>query len=102
LHRNTIGQIRYVYDDKTKQLERIQRDYAQIYSEEQGLAQSLLGEVKSFKFFYYIQNKSSKERVWVQESPVDNIPLAVRVELQLTNGTELSEFTRTVSIPVGG
>jgi len=102
LHRNTIGQIRYVYDKETQQLERIQRDYSQIYSEEKGVSQPLLGNLKSCKFFYYIQNENSKERLWVQESPVDKIPLAVRIELQLTNGTELSEFTRTVSIPVGG
>jgi len=104
LHRNTIGQILYVYDEQTQQLQRTQRDYAQIYSEEKGLAQPLFSNLKSCKFSYYIQNKNSKERLWVsgQESPVDGIPLAVRIELQLTNGTELSEFTRTVSIPLGG
>ncbi|MBI3602538.1 MAG: prepilin-type N-terminal cleavage/methylation domain-containing protein [Candidatus Omnitrophica bacterium] len=102
LHRNTIGQILYVYDQETKQLERIQRDYSQIYSAEEGLAQPPLSNLKLFKFFYYIQNENSKERVWVQESPVDRVPLAVRIELQLTYGTETSKFTRTVSIPVGG
>jgi prepilin-type N-terminal cleavage/methylation domain-containing protein len=102
LQLNTIGQILYVYNQQEQQLDRIQRDYSQIYSNEQGLSQSILGHLKSLKFYYYIQEKNSKERVWVQESPVDSIPLAVRMELQLTHGTETSEFTRTVSIPVGG
>lgn len=102
LQRSTVGQIQYVYDDKIQQLERIQRDYVQISSEEQGLSQPVLVGLKSFKFFYYIQNKNSKEPSWLQESPVDVIPLAVRIELQLTNSDETSTFTRTVSIPVGG
>jgi prepilin-type N-terminal cleavage/methylation domain-containing protein len=102
MHRNTIGQILYVYDKQTQQLERIQRDYSQIYSKEEGLARSPLDGLESVKFSYYIQNKNSEKRVWVQESPIDKIPLAVRIELQLTHGTETSTFARTVSIPVGG
>lgn len=99
---NTIGQILYVYDEETKQLERIQRDYSQIYSKEEGLSRPLLGDLTSVEFSYYVQEENSKKRVWVQESPVGKIPLAVRIELQLTNGTETSTFTKTVSIPVGG
>jgi prepilin-type N-terminal cleavage/methylation domain-containing protein len=102
LQRNTIGQILYVYDKDTKQLKRVQRDYSQIYAGEQGPSQPPLGDLADFKFSYYIQDKKSKERVWAQESPADMIPLAVRIELQLTHGTKTSEITRTVSIPVGG
>ena len=99
---NTIGQIQYIYDEETKQLERIQRDYSQIYSKEEGLPRPLLSDLTSVGFSYYVQEENSKKRVWVKESPAGKVPLAVRIELQLTNGTEISTFTKTVSILVGG
>lgn len=99
LNKRTVGKVIYSYDSGEKTFSRQQKDYAQIYSEESDENIQSLENIKSLNFQYYIYDKEKKEYFW-QDGSLDNMPLAVRVVLELDNGTRIIKFIKTVSIPV--
>ena len=97
----TVGQITYLYDVEQKQLNRIQKDFSQIFSGEE-VVNPALGNLKSLRFLYYVRYENSKERVWLEECPPALMPLAVKIELEFGDDDQIQKFARTVTIPIGG
>ncbi len=102
LNNRTVGRVIYFYEPETKTLNRQQQDFSQIYNAEETAAQALLNNVKSLKFQYYLYNKEKKEYLWLDEWLRQDLPLAVRIELETNYGGHSDKFTKTVNIPVSG
>lgn len=99
---NVVGRVSYLYDPQTKNLERIQQDFSQIYAGgELSKSQSLAG-LESLQFRYYVYDEETKEYFWKDELSEGDLPAAVRVELELKDGNQTKKFVRTVSIPIIG
>ncbi len=102
LNTTTVGKIGYVYDSNSGILARELSDYSQIYNAEKGAIRKMLGDVKSLKFSYYFYDAEKQDYLWRQEWVGQKMPLAARVELEEEHDKQISEFTRTVTIPVSG
>jgi len=102
MNKKTVGKVIYLYDSESSIIKRNLLDFSQIYNGEEGITQELLKNVKSLKFRYYLYDKEKKEYLWQDEWLKEDLPLAVRIELEFGNGTEIREFTKTVNIPVSG
>ena len=102
MNKKTVGKVIYLYDSESNIIKRNLLDFSQIYNGEEGTAQELLKNVKSLKFRYYLYDKEKKEYLWQDEWLKEDLPLAVRIELEFGNGTEIRKFTKTVNIPVSG
>ena len=97
---NIVGKVSYIYDPQTKIFTRIQQDFSEIYSGEESAKNQPITQLEFLKFRYYIYNKEIKEYLWKDEFLEGEFPVAVRIELELGNGAEAQNFTRTVSIPI--
>lgn len=102
LHKRTVGKVIYFYDSGTKILSRKQKDFAQIYNDEEGSIQQLIKNIKSLKFQYYLYDEEKKEYIWQDEWSNEELPLAIKIELGFDDGVQINNFTQTVSIPVSG
>jgi Tfp pilus assembly protein PilE len=100
LQKTTVGRVAYSYDPQTGVLNRQQDDYSQIYSAsgEGSLVQSL-NNIKSVKFQYCIFYAETKEYLWREEWTKEDIPLAVKIELEIEDGSQIRKFIQTVGIP---
>lgn len=102
LNSRSVGEITYFYDKDKRTLNRELRDYSQIYTAEDGSTEKLLANVSALKFQYYLYIKERKEYIWENEWARPDLPLAVRLELDFDNGSQVNKFIKTVSIPVSG
>jgi len=102
LQKITVGEIIYSYEPSRQILEREERDFSQVFSNEAGMIRQSLTEIESLKFQYYIYDKNKKEYVWEDECLTGALLLAVRIELEFKDGVQNFKFTKTVSIPVSG
>lgn len=102
LGKTSVGEVSYSYDSGEKSLNRLQRDFSQAYTKEDVPAMKVLGRVESATLRYYYYNKDTKEYLWKDEWQREDLPLAVRMELEFNNGKERTVFTGTVNIPASG
>lgn len=102
LEGRTIGQVLYTYDSRTGLLNRQQKDYSQIYNAEEAAPSAMLKNIKSLVFQYYVYDKERKEYFWHNEPLAEQIPRAVRLELEFLDGAKTYGFTKTAAIPVNG
>lgn len=100
LQKRTVGEVIYFYNAQTAILSREQKDFAQLFAEEEGTINQALRNLRGLKFQYYIYDKDKKEYLWLEEWLKEDLPLAVRIELEFNDGAQTSKFTKTVSIPV--
>lgn len=100
LEKRTPGQVIYFYDAQTKTLSRKQKDFAQVYAEEEGTINQTLRNLRGLKFQYYVYDKDKKEYLWLEEWLREDLPLAVRIELEVIDGEKINKFSKTVGIPV--
>lgn len=98
----TVGKMVYSYAPGPKILNREQQDFSQVYTEQEGTIQQSLRNIISLKFQYYAYDAEIKAYFWQDEWEQEELPLAVKVELEYDFGRQTDKFTRTVSIPVGG
>ncbi len=101
LEKKTIGQVTYEYDPMAKTLSRMELDFSELSSGAGERPVQPIGSLGSFKFQYYIYDKDFQQYTWLDECPKGIIPLAVRINLEISHGKETRELVRTVSIPVG-
>ena len=97
---NTIGQVSYSYNKKDKQLEKITRNYSQLYKDRRTIEKELLSGINSFKFCYYSYDQSRQEYIWQERWHQTGIPLAVRIELEYIQDDDSLVFTKTINIPI--
>ena len=102
LKKRTIGQVIYSYDFLAEILNREERDFSQIYSDESNIAAQSLRNIKSLKFQYYSYDKEKKEYLWNDEWQKKELPLAIWIVLEFDDSTLAIMFTKTASIPAGG
>jgi prepilin-type N-terminal cleavage/methylation domain-containing protein len=104
LESRSVGKIIYFYNNGTDKLCREILDFSHIYSGDHGREQELLGHVKAMKFGYYYYDAPTKEYVWKDEARVDEktLPLAVRIEMEISSGGRTANYVRTINIPAGG
>lgn len=96
----TVGQVIYLYNYMSEAIDREQRDFSDIYNEGSGIISRPLEDVKRCKFSYYFFDKQIKEYAWQDEWLEDELPLAVRIDLEIDNGSGSNRFTKTITIPV--
>lgn len=95
----TVGKLIYVFEPKSKTLNRYLMDYSAMYTGQLPEAAASLKNVNALKFQYYVFDLEQKEYLWQDEYRQAGLPLAVRVELELDNAKEIKESIKTVSIP---
>ena len=100
INKKTVGKAIYLYDSESKIIKRTLLDFSQIYNGEEGTTQQVLKNVKLLKFRYYLYDKEKKEYLWQDEWLKEDLPLAVRIELDVVDGAQINKFIKTVSIPV--
>lgn len=100
--KRTVGEVAYSYDFAKDTPSREQRDYSEYYNNELPTVTASLKNISMLKFRYYVYDKLSKEYYWQDEWSEENegLPLAVRMELELNDGTKSRRFVKTVTIPV--
>jgi type II secretory pathway pseudopilin PulG len=100
---STVGKIIYLYDNADKLLQREVKDFSQIYNGQDGIVTLRLNNIKSLKFEYYYYDKKRNEYLWEKEwTGKSDLPLAIRLTLQLNTSDQDNKFIKTVSIPAGG
>ena len=76
------------------------KDCSNIYSGRSGVSEPLLKMVKSFSVNYYKHDEEKNMYVWAKEWGGAELPLAVRIILEVGSGVENKRFTKTVYIPI--
>lgn len=99
---DVVGRVSYAYDPQAKTLTRVQQDFSQIHSGEESSKVQPIPDLGLVKFRYYVYDKQTKEYSWREDFLEGDFPLAVRIELELGDGSQARSFTRTVSIPISG
>ena len=91
----TAGQVTYIYNSKTKQLTREQRDFANI-ERGKGVISDKLTDVADSEFKYYFYNKETDTYKWEDEYKKEkgNL-LGIMVQVQYKG----DKFTKKVNIP---
>ena len=102
LKAKTVGKVAYSFDEGQSALRRSQRDFSQIYLGQEGRSVILLREVKRMRCEYYFFDKVKNAYVWVPRWEENGIPLALRMTLEVSNGKDYFEISKTVSIPASG
>ncbi len=100
LNKRTVGKVVYFYNPQEELFNREQRDFVEIYMGEKGAVRQSLENIKSLKFRYYFYDEEIKEYLWEDEWIEEELPLAVKIELEFYDGVETQKFTKTVNIPV--
>ena len=94
-----IGQVVYRFDKSNKQIIRERRNYSQIYKGSGGSRQELLSGIDSLSFNYYFYDQQAREYVWLEEWQEDNLPEAVRIELEFDDGQQSRSIIRSITLP---
>ena len=95
-----IGQAIYYYNKTSRQLTREKRNYTQIFKGEGGTKEELLKDIDSLKLSYYFHDEERREYLWQEAWHREGLPLAVRIELELHNGSQNKKITQTINIPI--
>lgn len=98
LEKRTVGEVTYTY--RSEMLERKERDFSQMYNEQEGITKPMLKNLDFCKFKYYTYDEEMKEYFWKEVWDQELMPLAVRIELGYKDEGGTYTFSRTVSIPV--
>jgi prepilin-type N-terminal cleavage/methylation domain-containing protein len=96
----TPGEVIYSYNQNSKVISREELDLSHIYTEEKGISARSINNIKSCRFQYYYRDKERKQYFWQDEWIKEELPLAIRLELELDDGSQIRTFTKTVSIPI--
>ncbi|MCX5692484.1 MAG: prepilin-type N-terminal cleavage/methylation domain-containing protein [Candidatus Omnitrophica bacterium] len=102
LRKRTVGSISYFYDPKTGSAYKEERDFACVYAGARGVVREVLKNIKSLEFKYYSYDIERKEYIWQDRWLKENLPLAVWLEVEITDGDKVFKFSKTVNIPIAG
>jgi len=99
LKKRTVGKVVYFYDKNNKSLNREEFDFSEIYCGQKSSSLQTLKNIVSLSFQYYFYDRDKKGYFWKDEWEGQDFPLAVRWELEFSDG-ENKKFTQTVDIPI--
>ena len=100
LQKRTVGEVVYSFDPGAGILNREQRDFSHIFDGKPGIVMQALKNISSVKFNYYVYDENTGEYHWYDQWLAGELPLAVRIELELRDGFSARSFTKTVSLPI--
>jgi len=100
MNKASVGKVTYSYDAANYSVEREQRDYSENYAGSTGTARHSAKNVRFLGFWYYVYDGEKKEYSWLEEC--QGLPLAVRMELGVRDGSQTLNFTRTADIMAAG
>ena len=98
LKKRTVGEVSYIYKAQEGLLNRQERDYSHLYNQAEGFVKIALTDIKSLEFKFYVYDEMEKKYLWLEEFDRDDLPSAVRLELELEGGWE--KVVRTFNIPL--
>lgn len=98
LEKRTVGEVTYAYHQGV--LERKERDFSQIYNDQEVSFVPILKKLDFCKFIYYAYDKEAKDYFWKENWSEERMPLAVRIELGYNDELGTHALSRTVSFPV--
>lgn len=101
LHTRSVGKAVYFYDDRAQALNIAETDFSEVYEEKEGLTKKSLKNIKALNFLYYLYDEEKKEYVWRDEYSQEGLPSAVKVELEIKDGTQEKKFVRVVGLACG-
>ncbi len=98
----TVGKIVYSYNTSNETLDRIEKDFSQIYSGEKGSVIQVLSKITDLNFLYYYYDTEKKEFNWEDSWHKGRFPLAVRLELKININSDgdIETYVKTVNLPV--
>ena len=97
----TVGRISYYWDKEKQGLNRREQNYSQLFQGELGLAKKLANNITDFCISYLFHNTEKEEWLWKNSwTEAENLPLAVRVEVGLKDGSLPYKLSKTISIPI--
>jgi hypothetical protein len=106
-----IGRVSYIFDRVNNAIKTRRANYSQVYEKKFDPEQELVRGVESLSFQYYYYDPGEEKFAWVNSWQKDSgwgnlglvaekkLPLAVRVEIGLREGSFSRKFRRTVFIP---
>jgi prepilin-type N-terminal cleavage/methylation domain-containing protein len=100
--KRTVGSISYFYDPKTEAVYKEERDFACVYAGGKGAIKEVLKNIKSLEFKYYSYDIERKEYIWQSGWVKESLPLAVWLQVEITDGDKVFKFSKTVNIPIVG
>jgi len=100
-NRINIGQVTYIYDSVAGQLRRQTGDYSDLYKNNfMNNGSVVLTGISALKFSYYRYDDETKDYSWVEKWAENELPLAVRMDLELKGINDKEKFTKTVTVCV--
>jgi len=94
------GMVIYACNGGT--LTRSQKDYSQIYQDTSAPARKVMSGLGRCNFTYYQYDNKLKQFGWVDEWEGQGLPFAIRMELKMGLDENATNFTKTVTLPLGG
>ncbi|MFC1699423.1 PilW family protein [Candidatus Omnitrophota bacterium] len=105
----SVGEVGYIFDQAAKSLGRWQRNYSQVFLEEDRQLRNLVNNVSSLRFQYYFFNPEQDVYLWMdhwKQQPDDEkeqmLPYAVRIELSFWEGSRPQQVVKTIAVAAGG
>jgi prepilin-type N-terminal cleavage/methylation domain-containing protein len=102
MRKNTVGSVSYYYNPKAEAAYKEEKDFACVYAGGIGVAKEMLKNIKSLEFRYYSYDKEKKEYIWQNGWFKEGLPLAVWLQVEITDGDQVFKFSKTVNIPLAG
>lgn len=99
LGKDTVGEIIYYFDSSKKTLIKEERDFSQIYNNDEGRRRVLISNLMDCSFEYYTFDEVKQEYLWQQNWEKKDFPLAIRIKLIL-NEENTKDFIKIVNIPI--
>ena len=96
------GQVIYSFLPEEGDVSVEKRNVHHLYKEKQGTIVNILQGVQRLTFEYYFYDPLRKEYFWQSEWKEDNLPLAVRIRLEIIRDSKEHKFIKTFDIPLGG
>lgn len=97
--RTGVGRIIYSFDQGSGVINKASLDVSEIFRQQPGKTSPVARGIKSLEFGYYYYDTEKKGFGWEEEWAKEELPLAVRIELEFDDGKQTLKFTRTVNIP---
>ncbi len=99
-----IGEVSYVFDLSKKALLKKERDYHELYKEKPPRSKTLIAHVVGFEFSFFYQDPETKGFMWSDEweDGQKKLPIGIRLDLELDDGTNHARYAKKIFLPAGG
>ena len=96
----TVGKVQYLYESHDGLLKRSQSDFSGVYNKEEPAHSHVISRVKMLKFHYLAFDETLKRYDWLDTWDKKELPLAVKMELEVEYNNQVELFNKIVRIPV--